>query len=174
MPACPEELSKQSALSPCVVGDEENVVYVLFKPDHWDGERLMPAAFSKSKLRQRDLSICRPQHTSLEVVSGMVVMPYLAKSPERTVVGGVSALCGDLRDLRHEDVPDRRSVCVVDDGLEGFEGHALLGFACSAAEKGFWTRNREVAVRSDIVRQFSKSGVPLELDECFVSEAAAG
>lgn len=174
MSACARELSKQKELSPCVVDDDEDVVYVLINPDYWDGLDLKAAAFSKTKLRGHDLSICRARYTSVERARSKIVEPYIESIQTRKEAGGLRAVCADLRQVRHDDVPDKRLVCVLDDGLEGFEGHAVIGFACAVGDSSFWTRSRQVAVRQDIVKQFSKNGIPLPLDQCLASEVSAG
>lgn len=168
MSQCLREQSRQSQYSPCVVADEEWIVYVLLDPPLWKNGDLVAGAFSKSRLDAGDLSVCRAAYSSAEDAYKNIVEPQLARHQgEWTLVGAFRALCRDIRGL-FTDHPPVRVVCVVDDGLEAFPAHAHLAYSDATRAKGFWNnRNQRQAVRANLIQVFRANGGPHTLEDCF-------
>jgi hypothetical protein len=162
---CPAESARQSEHSPSVVGDDEALVYILLSPDLYNIEtRTMDArAFSKSKLREGTLSVCRAEHTSIQVAEEQVIAPQIARKPERSVAGALTAICGAIRCIRF-DAASVRTYCVVDDGREDFTGHAHIGFSPRVS---FSSQNSTQAARGNLLLAFESEGGPKPLAQVF-------
>jgi len=159
MPApqeCQCENSLQSVHSPGLFEDREVIAYILFQPDQWDEHTgLTNAALAMSKLKKRDLSVCRVDFTDLSTIQKMVVQPYMEKKPHRRVVGALSCCCISIRGIKTSQ--ERRLFCVIDDGKRGFAGHALLGFSNHSPDPTFWQRNSRQAARLELVDLFNQN-----------------
>lgn len=181
---CPNELEKQHEKSPGVVENVELIALILLVPDQWDDSNFTNAAFSRSKLKRGQLSICRVDHTTLCEVKQFVVNPQLSKDPLRSLAGVACANCGDIRAIKTE--AGSRAFCIVDYPIIAntseaaqdtasksdsvcscitphYLGHAHLEFSKEM------TGNDNVAVLANIKMQFQKSGCPLPLEDVFNS-----
>lgn len=165
---CPRERAAKNAYSPGIVEDEEQMVKVLVSPDDWDGQELTPAAFSRKKLRNCELSLVRAKYSTLDIVKEEVVKPQLIRDPKRKVEGCAIARCSEIRGITTSD--GERVYCIIDDPVVYMDGklgagHALLGFTENTKATGFWARNDRAARILDLTRVFSKGKVPMDLDE---------
>lgn len=154
---CESEQSIQSDHSPCVVADHEDILYCLIDPDLIDtrtGE-LKNKAFSKSTLRETQLSVVRKPYSSAGEILSKVVEPQLEKIATRTFCGVLVARADEIRAIRSKSPQD---VCVVDYGLVGFASHAHLGFCCSIASS---SKSVQEAVRSNLVETFRTKGIQI-------------
>lgn len=179
---CPNELQKQHEESPGVVQDSELVALILLVPDQWDNSSFTNAAFSRSKLKKGQLSICRVKHTTQCEVQQFVVKPQLDKVPSRRLAGAAYANCGDIRAIKTGS--GSRAFCIVDDPIimdvseaaqdnasgsgtvcrcitPNYLGHAHLEFSKNM------TANYNVAVLANIKQLFQESGCPLPLEDVF-------
>ena len=175
MECCPKEKLPQGRRADHgTVSDHETIGYVLIHPDHWDRRNNIPAsaAFSKSKLKNTDLSIFRRELASCAQIQDMVVDSYVRKayqkpgSDGREFVGILLACVAEIRSLRlHED--QARAICVLDDGYDGFESHGLLGFSDCVRDNGRWrSKSVLVAIRANLLATFERRGV-LQLRQVF-------
>lgn len=163
---CEKEKSKQSVHSPSVVSDDEYLVYVVLEPDQYKDDELSTAAFSKSKLKDGDLSICRKAYSNAADIRQNIVDPQIENKPHRREVGALQAQCSDVRSIL-TDNPVCRAFCVNDDGLEGFEAHALLAFSDPTKAPNFWNANDRLAIRANLVRSFGGNSAIVPIDELF-------
>lgn len=166
MPAdCPKESSKQKEESPSIVEDREILAYVLMSPHYYDRESCRPkqTAFSKSKLKAGKLSVCRVAHTSLETVKKQVVEPQKERHPEWHLAGTLTSTCSRIREIRFKGV-ENRVYCIHDDGKQGFEGHAHIGFSESF---DFSEINNRAAARGELLKAFESDRPPKRLEEVF-------
>jgi hypothetical protein len=166
MPSCPKELTKQKQASPGVVESSETLVYMLLNPDHWENGKLKKAAFSKSKLKEGDLSVCRADYCTADGAYEHAVKPQLERNPARQFVGALRALCADIRGIAVDD-PPKQAICVIDDGLDSYPAHALLAYSDATKSEKFWLRNNQEAVRANLTLVFGINGGPLPLRDCF-------
>ncbi|SUS08519.1 conserved hypothetical protein [uncultured Defluviicoccus sp.] len=151
---CAKEAAQQSVHSPGRVADSETVGYALLDPDNWRDGKLLNAAFSRTRLRACDLSIYRVESSTAAMILEKVVSPQLQRNQSRSFAGVLRALCADIRACRDQSTNDRQ-FCVVDDGLDGFESHALLGFSESTAGA---SSNLQTAARANLVAVFGGDG----------------
>jgi hypothetical protein len=175
MDCCPKERVPQTPQYHRfgVVADAENVLYVVLYPDQYSGGELSTGAFSKSKLRSCELSVCRMHHSSSSEVMQQVVCPQLARNPKRSFVGALYARAEEIRSIR-ADVDDTvQVICVIDDGRENYKAHAHMCYSdCVVTCKTFWQRNRQVAVRAELIARFQRRGIFKDLETAF--QAAQG
>lgn len=162
---CPKEQIQQKRESPGQIGSDESIVYILLQPDHWQQGGLSAAAFSKSKLKAGDLSVCRGQYCTDKQAAEHIVAPQIAKNSRRTLVGAFRAQCSEIRAIEAQN-PKVRVICVIDDGTAAFPAHALLAYSELTKGKEFWQRNEQTAVRGELTRVFNAAGGPLNLIDC--------
>jgi len=162
--ACPGETIRQSEYSPGVVGDDETIVYVLFDPEQWQDGQLSVGAFTNEDLKKTRLSVARREYTTEAVAKAQVVGPRVAGGQK--FVGGLRAKCVELRRLSSED--GSRLFCVLDDGLPGHPGHAVIGYSEAKRDQYFAQRNPKsdrVAIRQKLAVAFGVT--PLSLSDSF-------
>jgi hypothetical protein len=164
---CPKEITKKEG-SPGLVQDDEFVVLLLFDPENIQDGVLSPGKLGIKRLKREELSVFRPKHCSIETVQKQVIDSRLGKNPGLAFVGGVKARSGELRwvDAQAND-PASRLVCVFDDPLPDFTGHAAMGFSEKTREENFWSKNQAAATLGNLCLVFEKAGVPLDLSDCF-------
>ena len=154
---CPEEGEPQSAYSPGVVGNGEMVVFGLIYPEAANQESL--AQFEKGKMRSKSVSICRSAHSTYGELLDKVVAPQLTK-PHRKYLGFQIASCEEIRSImiptKNGVDTDKGAVCVIDDGYEGYIGHARMGFA--EHDPDFWKRNNREAARGNLAIVLRRRG----------------
>lgn len=153
---CDCEDSRQSDHSPGVVSDAEEVIYALTDPHTIQGGSVKE--FSKSKLKNRDLSICRAPHSSLSLISNAVIEP-LTKG-DGTYHGVLWALTSEIREIALGE-SSVGAFCVADDGLAHDTAHAVLGFSESCIK----LRNHREAARGNLKELFLRRGKQ-ELWQC--------
>lgn len=139
--------------------DHEEILYILLDPDYWTNGCLTKAAFSKSKLLEKRLSVARKSYSDEAEITRKVVQPHIRRRPERRLVGVLVAQCKQVRQILMEDSAER-AVCVIDDGQRDYQAHAHLGF--SDHRPTYWTKNRQQAVRASLVEVFSSQPRALE------------
>ncbi|GLI23426.1 hypothetical protein GGQ86_003039 [Xanthobacter flavus] len=154
--ACPKEAQTQSEHSPCVVEGHERILYVLLDPDDINDGQIAATAFKKSDLKSCSLSVCRVEYSESSEVFDRIVNPKLEKNSERQLVGGFSVICSRIRDLA---IDGRRTFCVIDDGLEDYCAHAVIGFSDVTKEKDYWQKNNREKARADLVYLFESGGI---------------
>jgi hypothetical protein len=166
MVACPRELAQQSPHSPGVVQDAETLLYVLREPKYYEAGTLTIAAFTKGELQETQVSVCRRDITTYEVIQAHIAQPFLAGAPGRSVTHGLIALCQAVRAILIYGT-QAKAFCVHDDGLDGFPGHTVIGFSDETRVAGFWEavnnrlgKNGKVAARGDLTECFREK-VPL-------------
>jgi hypothetical protein len=153
---CDCEDSQQSAHSPGVVLNAEEVIYALTDPHTIkDGS---VKEFSKSKLKSRDLSICRAQHSSATLIAKAVIEPLTRGG--NSYHGTLWALTSEIRELALGE-SGVGAFCVADDGLAHDSAHAVLGFSEARIE----LRNHREAARGNLKELFLRRGVQ-ELEQC--------
>lgn len=156
---CPNERSQQSTYSPGVVTCGEPIVYALIEPDNYrDGSA---QAFSKSRLKQGQLSVCRSAHARLEDARQAILDGMLAKDPNRSDRGIMWAPSDDIRMLRWPGT-DEQAICLVDHGFKDYRAHAHIGLSNPSDPN---TRNGFEAVRGQLLSVFRKNGCPLAWDQ---------
>lgn len=167
---CPDERTPKEG-SPGPVEDDEAIVCLLFDPENFSDGQLQAGAISVKRLKKAEFSVSRPRHTALEKVQAAVVEPR-TKNPELAFVGAATAICGEIRDLKHTSKGER-IFCVVDDPLieDDYPGHAIIRFS-DPTKGGYWSKNDAAAALGDLLNLFSKAGAPLAIEACFQAEAA--
>lgn len=152
---CELERRQQKWLSPCVVGDDETILYVILDPRQIQNGALTPTAFSKDDLKKRNLSVCRADYSSADQVFRSIVAPSVKKG--QNFVGVVSAKCKDIRAMRTAQY--RQQICVIDDGIPNNIAHATLGYHCAIerAKNGAPDANARIAARANLLRLFNLS-----------------
>jgi len=161
---CPKERFKQKDISPGIVGDGESIVLIIIDPLQWQNGKLIPAAFSKTRLKSCSLSVARGNHSTLAEINSHVVHPQLAK-PGRRLVGSCKTQCSIIRSIIG-DQDSARLFCVIDDGLDDYPAHAVIGFSDHTKSDNFWSRNQRTAAIANLSLAFERNGI-LPLTECF-------
>lgn len=145
---------------------------LVFKSDVSDG-LIMPTIFPAKRLKNAEMSVGRPAHTSLKTIISAVVTAKIPTSGE--CLGGIAASVADLRlETLSDEVSyvrqDVRLYCVNDDpDLENeYHGHAVVAFSELTKPHGrgnFWKRNNVTAVIGNLMLMFGseKGAVPLEV-----------
>lgn len=124
MTACPKEQFPQSKVySPGVVRNDEDVVRLLFAPDHVDQGRILESAFPRQDFLDRGFSVQRRGLATRESAE-RVRDGYLARNPIRQLHGPAVVSCATLRSI--EDENGEQALCVTDDAREDDESHALI------------------------------------------------
>ncbi len=158
---CPNELRKQKDESPCIVDNEEPIIYVILDPDHYKNGILTHAAFSKSKLKEGSLSVSRANYTTADQIKKSVIDPQLIRNKERKFVGVIKATCRDIRSIKMNN-ETTRAICVIDDGTENDSAHAHLSFSEKAK---IASKNEQQSIRGNLMLMFQTN--PVGLDEIF-------
>lgn len=158
---CPNELRKQKDESPCIVDNEEPIIYVILDPDHYKNGILTNAAFSKSKLKEGSLSVSRANYTTADQLKKSVIDPQLIRNKERKFIGVIRATCNDIRSIRMSN-ENTRAICVIDNGTENDTAHAHLSFSEKAKIS---PKNEQQAIRGNLILTFQQN--PVGLSEIF-------
>jgi hypothetical protein len=161
---CSCEDTQQSAHSPGVVLNAEEVIYALTDPHTIkDGS---VKEFSKSKLKGRDLSICRARHSSVSLIAKAVIDPLTRSG--NSYHGALWALTSEIREIPLGE-SGVGAFCVADDGLAHDSAHAVLGFSEARIE----LRNHREAARGNLKELFLRRGAQ-ELEQCPFPRAQDG
>ena len=153
---CDCEDEKQSEHSPGLVGDAEEIVYVLADPHTFEEGSVK--RFSKGKLQRRELSICRARHSSVSLITKAVIEPLTQSG--NVYHGALWALTEEIREIALGD-SGVGAFCVADDGLVYDTAHAVLGFS----EARIKLRNHREAARGNLTELFLRRGMK-KLEEC--------
>lgn len=153
---CGCEDTLQSEHSPGLVSDDEEIVYVLTDP-HTCKEGSVKE-FSKSKLKDRDLSVCRSRHSSVSLITKAVIEPLTQSG--NTYHGALWAFTGEIREIPLGD-SGVGAFCVADDGLDHDLAHAVIGFS----EAEIKLRNHREAARGNLKELFLRRG-RTDLEKC--------
>jgi len=142
---CPAEASKQSEHSPSKVGNSETLLYVLIEPHNYEANGISARAFSRTELKNSQVSISRKNHIPRDILQKEVIDILLEKDQRRKFMGVLQAKCLKIRQLKTEEPKSRRAFCVIDDGTLKNVGHTHLGFSHTARQqtKSQWTAYRE-------------------------------
>jgi len=177
--ACPKELTKQHDKSPGVVCNKEKIALILIAPDQWDDNDFTNLAFSKSRLKKGQLSVCRVEHTTQCEVYYFVVHPQLERNPERKLIGAATTACKGIRTISTST--GERVFCVIDDPIvsndderheveiedhcncltKDYLGHAHMSFSQPLSA------NEMVAAQSNLKDLFRPSMKPLSIEDVF-------
>jgi hypothetical protein len=89
--------------------------------------------------------------------------PLLTK-PHRKYLGFQIASCQEIRAIlimgKDGKVTDKGAICVIDEGLHDYVGHARMGF--SEHDADFWKKNDREAARGNLSMVLSKRGTYTE------------
>jgi hypothetical protein len=158
---CPQEQTQQREHSPGLVASDEDILYLLLHPRHYADHGVTAEAFSKKKLMARSLSVARQRHTSRVELEERVIKPQLARNQQLTFVGMLRAHCASIRALT---MRGGRAVCVIDDALAVYPGHAVLGFAATTPA---FRPSEQVAIRERLLEVFGGQQGPLSWPRIF-------
>lgn len=131
---CECELHLQSAYSPCVVGDDEVLIWAVMTPRcarlDIDGKVTIKDFYTnkslKKNLENAEFSISRKTHLNGSLTYDIVVVPQISKlNSEAKCHGYLEFDCAAIRNIKAFE-PPVRCICVIDDGLEHFPAHAVL------------------------------------------------
>jgi hypothetical protein len=145
--------------------------------NYQDGE-LLPSAFDNRKLRKMDISVCRRERSSWNEFKTAVIDAVINKGnalnpPQiRTCEKVFVARCDEVRQIIVEGA-NIGAFCVVDDGLDGFPSHAVVGFSDPIRNDGtFWIKlhrmigkSIQTAVIANLTETFNRGATLPE--ECF-------
>jgi hypothetical protein len=161
---CSEEDTQQSTHSPGIVLDEEAIVFALILGP--DGDVASIEIFSKSKLKDRNLSVCRGGHSTFDEMHTRVVEPQLDPSTQLGFRGFYWATCSEIRSIVAERNTSRPkglvptavgAFCVIDEGEPDHPAHARIGY-CNPLPN-FWSLHQSVAARGNLLLKFAARGV---------------
>ncbi len=127
-------------------------------------ESLFPPHFQKQGLKAVPYSVARGNHSTVAEINSHVVHPQLAK-PGRRLVGSCKTQCSIIRSILG-DQESARLFCDIDDGLDDYPAHAVIGFSDHTKSDNFWSRNQRTAAIANLSLAFERNGV-LPLTECF-------
>lgn len=169
---CPKESVAQHSRSPGPVESNEKISLIILNPDQWNDGDFSSAAFSKKKLKEGSLSVCRVKFTTISEVQRHIVTPQLLRNTNRTLFGSAVALCLDIRSINSTNRPNERIFCVIDDpivdGPTGdYLGHALLSFSDITKGDKFWSNNDRAAALANLSLAFKKTPPPIALEDVF-------
>lgn len=155
---CPKESRRQKKYSPRRVFDNEPIVYAVIDPLQFSSGSLKQ--IKSDKLKHDDLSVCRSKFTSGEAARKSIVVPQIAKDPSRIDMGYLWATAREIRGIQLPNVK-LGAFCVVDDGLEQFRAHAVLGYATApdGVDVSKLASLRQSA-RGDLLLLFQRRGLP--------------
>lgn len=177
--ACPKELTKQHDKSPGVVCNEENIALILIEPDQWHDNDFTNLAFSKTRLKKGQLSVCRVEHTTQCEVYYFVVNPQLKKNPGRKLIGAAATVCKDIRAISTST--GERAFCVIDDPIvcNDDERHEVgIGVQCDCITKDYLGHahmsfsqslnpNEVAAAQSNLKELFRSDKKPFSIEDVF-------
>jgi len=168
---CPEEDQQQTPQSPGVVMPEESIVFALVSPLTANAESV--AVLSKSRLKDRALSVCRGDYSSYEDLLQHVVEPQLDGNDERdeqnkriyrgyqwTSCEEIRKILADIASSSRDNEPEVPLVgafCVVDDAQPDYSSHALVGYSRPENPK-FWQKHDREAARANLLVALQRNG----------------
>jgi hypothetical protein len=161
---CPEEEIQQTANSPGIIEPTESIVFALVKPLTANAGSV--ANLSTSKLKARNLSVCRGDYSSYADLIRNVVEPQLNRDPSREYIGYHWAPCHEIRSIMTQPSgagkmsPPSQPVgafCVIDDAVDGYPAHAVIGF--SKPNPKFWEKHDRQAARGNLLLVLQRRGL---------------
>jgi hypothetical protein len=164
---CPEEDTQQNNESPDIVRNDEPIVYALVYPTSASEQSI--AYFHGSRLKDRELSICRARYSSYGEMREKVVQPQLDNDATREFKGYLWAPCYEIRsilatpriDIKEKPKEQQDPVgafCVIDDGDTNFRAHARLGYS-APNRRDFWSKNDREAARGNLSLTLQVRGI---------------
>ena len=168
---CPEELTdKSDKCSPGLVADGEKIVLILFDPETVSNGKLTATTISRKRLKKvGEFSVARAAYVSADVAQREIVDKRTSNDPKLQFIGAAVALAGEIRATGvSESLP--RLFCVFDDPIApDLCGHAVITFSAFTRADKFWEKksNDALAATGNLLILFEKSGVPLDLKDCF-------
>jgi hypothetical protein len=121
-----DEQHQCSNYSPGIVGEEEQLLRILFHPEHInDQNEIASSAVSTDDLRVRGLSVYRKLHASKDMISDNISnqQQKANMSNQRNSASLAVLVCSDVRSFVFND---ERSFIVIDDALEDNISHASI------------------------------------------------
>lgn len=156
---CEREGSQQSSHSPSVVDDGEPIVYFAIDPTTASAKSIKE--FSRSKLKDFDMSVCRSAYCSEGDALNSVFAPVKQKNPDAGFIGALWAFAKEIRAIPLGDTFS--AFCVLDDGLDNYAAHAVMGFSLPTDSR---LMNNRAAARLDLRYLFLRRGLKEELGHC--------
>lgn len=147
---CPKEATSQSVNSPCLVADDEPIVYALVNPLTSSVKDI-----SKSQLKDSKLSVCRAKYIDGPTAKKKTVDVLIANDSTREHEGFLYAFCEEIRAINLGD-SSVGAFCVIDDALPDYDAHAHLGFSEPDDSD---LKNERVAARGNLLLLFKKRNV---------------
>ena len=118
-----DELCSQSAYSPGVVQDEEELLRIIFHPEHIsDNGDVLPTAIALEDLRSRGFSVDRRQHAQRNIMQQTVECLRNRQPNHRQVDFIAQLLCEAVREMQDND--QERAFIVIDTACETNIAHA--------------------------------------------------
>jgi hypothetical protein len=128
-----DEKASQSKHSPGIVKDAEELLRVIFYPEHVVNGNVIATAISLDDLSDRGFSIDRRTYASRSIIEQRINF-QTEKMPEERQESTISKFrCGAVRKLRSED--RRRACIVVDTALPENPAHASI-YSAESLGKG--------------------------------------
>lgn len=163
---CPRETTQQSKLSPSIVADSEYVLRAVYRTDHIDSDNNLTT--TNIPLQQiiepkgDGYSVNRESLFTFEIASKLA-NEFEEKNSKNEFQGFCKASVKSIRALRKDNEGTQiRTFCVLDDGLENNEAHALITpsktLRVSDAEKKVSNaeKNRLRAIRFHLINTFNE------------------
>lgn len=122
----PEEKTQQSQYAPGPVDSDENILRLIFYPDHIDNGQLKPEAISRTDLRARGFSVQRRKF--LRKSNYIQLRDNFLARDGRKLEGVSDVLCSEIRSVRNP-AEDRIFKVVDAADNESETAHALIFFA---------------------------------------------
>lgn len=135
---CEKEDVRQSVHSPDVVRNEEPIVYFGIDPTTTENRTIKD--LSKSKLQSCELSVCRAPFISENDAREKIFKPIQTRQEGARLDGVLWATAEEIRAVTLGDT-NIGAFCVIDDGLESYAAHAVLGYSGVSDKKLMNHRN---------------------------------
>jgi hypothetical protein len=118
-----------SGFSPGIVGDDEELLRILFNPEHIGEEQeVLPTAVSLEDLSDNGLSVYRKRYFDIDIVRANIDK-QMSRKPEARLGCGISILtCSIIRGFEDDG---QRCFIVIDDASEKNVAHASIYSAFS-------------------------------------------
>ena len=119
-----DEGKKQSDFSPGVVENRENLLRVIYGPEHIVDNKVIESAISLSDLKERGFSLDREKYAKPSVVKDRINRQMENKPECRKEANIANLACLEVRKIKHDE---ERALIVIDDGTsEENPAHASI------------------------------------------------
>jgi hypothetical protein len=119
-----DELRSQSAYSPGVVKDEEELLRIIFYPEHIVDNIVQPSAIALDDLRSRGFSVDRRPYAQHDILRRNVDNLRNRQQGARQVDYVARLQCREVRDIQDNNV--ERAFIVIDTAYETNIAHASI------------------------------------------------